>query len=223
MTRNSCKDDILAAALCILILFACTPLRFCLCQTWVHLCCRVWSWWTRLRRARAWASSPWRMFSPARISRNGPSRCHEAVFLNVYGAQESIQGMNSASLWSLAGRYDNHIPTRFLSPIDCLKIPALSSIEERGGIRVPNDTVFVLWAKKNELSCYSFFSFFFFWRMNSTGIKNFYRKKKRSCLLWRLRFFVKYQKSIYQVCFINKFLQLIYYQSWNYVIVESQK
>ncbi len=25
---------------------------------------------------------------------------------------------------ALAGRYDNHIPTRFLAPIDCLKIPA---------------------------------------------------------------------------------------------------
>ncbi len=34
--------------------------------------------------------------------------------------------MNSASLCSLAGRYDNPIPTRFLAPIDCLKIPALS-------------------------------------------------------------------------------------------------
>jgi len=32
--------------------------------------------------------------------------------------------MNSASLCSLAGRYDNDIPTRFLAPIDCLKIPA---------------------------------------------------------------------------------------------------
>ncbi len=30
-------------------------------------------------------------------------------------------GMNSASLCSLAGRYDNPIPTRFLVPIDCLK------------------------------------------------------------------------------------------------------
>ncbi len=32
--------------------------------------------------------------------------------------------MNSASLCSLAGRYDNPIPPRFLAPIDCLKIPA---------------------------------------------------------------------------------------------------
>jgi hypothetical protein len=35
--------------------------------------------------------------------------------------------MNSASLCSLAGRYDNPIPTRFLATIDCLKIPALDS------------------------------------------------------------------------------------------------
>jgi hypothetical protein len=33
--------------------------------------------------------------------------------------------MNSASLRSLAGRYDNPIPHRFLAPIDFLKIPAL--------------------------------------------------------------------------------------------------
>jgi hypothetical protein len=32
--------------------------------------------------------------------------------------------MNSASLCRLADRYDNSIPTRFLAPIDCLKIPA---------------------------------------------------------------------------------------------------
>jgi hypothetical protein len=36
-----------------------------------------------------------------------------------------FQGMNSVSLCSLAGRYDNPIPTQFLVPIDCLKIPAL--------------------------------------------------------------------------------------------------
>ncbi len=35
-----------------------------------------------------------------------------------------FQGINSTSLCSLAGRFDNPIPTRFLAPIDCLKIPA---------------------------------------------------------------------------------------------------
>ncbi len=41
------------------------------------------------------------------------------------GPRNLFQGMNSASLCSLAGRYDNPIPNRFLAPIDCLKIPAL--------------------------------------------------------------------------------------------------
>jgi hypothetical protein len=34
--------------------------------------------------------------------------------------------MNSASLCSLAGRYDNPIPPRFLAPTDSLKIRALA-------------------------------------------------------------------------------------------------
>jgi hypothetical protein len=34
--------------------------------------------------------------------------------------------MNPASLCILAGRYDNPIPTWFLAPTDCLKIPAQS-------------------------------------------------------------------------------------------------
>ncbi len=37
--------------------------------------------------------------------------------------------MYSASLRSLAGRYDNPIPTRCLAPIDCLKIPAQYSAQ----------------------------------------------------------------------------------------------
>ncbi len=37
--------------------------------------------------------------------------------------------MNSASLCSLAGRYDNPIPPRFLAPIDFLKIPAQHSLK----------------------------------------------------------------------------------------------
>ncbi len=35
-----------------------------------------------------------------------------------------FQGMNSASLCSLAGLYDSPIPPRFLAPVDSLKIPA---------------------------------------------------------------------------------------------------
>jgi hypothetical protein len=39
--------------------------------------------------------------------------------------RDRFQGMNSANLCSPAGWYDNPTPTRFLAPIDCLKIPAL--------------------------------------------------------------------------------------------------
>ncbi len=39
--------------------------------------------------------------------------------------RNQFQGMTSASLCSLAGRYDNRLPPRFLAPIDSLKIPAL--------------------------------------------------------------------------------------------------
>ncbi len=44
--------------------------------------------------------------------------------------------MNSASLCSLAGRYDNPLPLRFLAPIDFLKIPAQfmpTAVDEGGG------------------------------------------------------------------------------------------
>ncbi len=43
------------------------------------------------------------------------------------GPWNRFQGMNSASLCSLAGRYENPIPPRCLAPIDFLKIPAQSS------------------------------------------------------------------------------------------------
>ncbi len=48
----------------------------------------------------------------------------EPVFLNAWGPRNRFQGMNSASLCSLAGRYDNPLPPRILAPIDSLKIPA---------------------------------------------------------------------------------------------------
>ncbi len=44
-----------------------------------------------------------------------------------------FQGTNSARLCSLAGRYDNRISTRFIAPIDCLKIPAQICKFKNGG------------------------------------------------------------------------------------------
>ncbi len=47
--------------------------------------------------------------------------------------------MNSDSLCSLAGRYDNPFPSRFLSPIDCLKIPALSKVRLKLPLQVAQE------------------------------------------------------------------------------------
>jgi hypothetical protein len=52
-------------------------------------------------------------------------------FLTFKEPRNRFQGISSSSLCSLAGRYDNPIPTRFLAPIDCLKIPALLSLASR--------------------------------------------------------------------------------------------
>jgi hypothetical protein len=51
-------------------------------------------------------------------------------FYTFMKPRNRVQGMNSASLCSLAGRYNNPIPSWFLAPIDCLKIPALAYIGE---------------------------------------------------------------------------------------------
>jgi hypothetical protein len=55
-------------------------------------------------------------------------------FLTFVEPRNRFQEMNSASLCSLADRYDNPIPTRFLALIDCLKILALSLLPGGGGL-----------------------------------------------------------------------------------------
>ncbi len=45
-----------------------------------------------------------------------------------------FQEINSASLCCLTGRDDNPIPTRFLAPIDCLKILAQSFVNTVGSL-----------------------------------------------------------------------------------------
>jgi hypothetical protein len=62
----------------------------------------------------------------------GPSDLPEPMYSNpselspyFMEPRNRFQEMNSASLCSQAGQFDNPIPTRFLAPIDCLKITAL--------------------------------------------------------------------------------------------------
>ncbi len=65
------------------------------------------------------------IFKPFKETRNRfrATARQSPYFKTFMEPRNRIQGMNSASLCSLAGRYDNPIPTRFLAPIDCLKIP----------------------------------------------------------------------------------------------------
>jgi hypothetical protein len=54
-------------------------------------------------------------------------RSKKIVFVfvvHVMKPRNRFQGINSAGQCSLAGQYNNPIPTWFLVPIDCLKIPA---------------------------------------------------------------------------------------------------
>jgi hypothetical protein len=57
------------------------------------------------------------------------ARIQREFFKHFMEARNRFQGNDSASLCSLAGRYDNPIPTRFLAPIDCSKIPAQTSLK----------------------------------------------------------------------------------------------
>ncbi len=66
---------------------------------------------------------PFRIFSKIRRRYDGPGE-RSPNFETFKKPKNRFQGINSARLWSLVGRYDNPIPTRFLAPIDCFKIPA---------------------------------------------------------------------------------------------------
>jgi hypothetical protein len=59
------------------------------------------------------------------------------IFLNFKDPRNRFQVINFASLCSLAGRYDKLIPTRFLAPIEYLKIQALFAYT-RGIMQSPN-------------------------------------------------------------------------------------
>jgi hypothetical protein len=53
----------------------------------------------------------------------------------------------------MAGRYDKSVPTRFLVPINCLKIPALSSLSPS---KNPQECKHVLYADKGENTAHEF-------------------------------------------------------------------
>ncbi len=59
------------------------------------------------------------------------------------GPRNWFQGINSSSLWSPAGRYHNPVPTQFLAPIDCLKIPAQVSLPRNGSERNSDSSFYI--------------------------------------------------------------------------------
>jgi hypothetical protein len=65
-------------------------------------------------------------YRPARLGID--SWAPEKVYkyrLRLHRLAKSILGLKSLKIPSLAGQNDNPIPTRFLAPIDCPKLPAL--------------------------------------------------------------------------------------------------
>jgi hypothetical protein len=65
------------------------------------------------------------VFSPSYLEVD--KRSYRWYFKTFKEPRNRFQGIDSAKLCSLMGRYDNPIPTRFLAPIGCSKIPALGS------------------------------------------------------------------------------------------------
>jgi hypothetical protein len=77
------------------------------------------------------------------------------------GPRNWFQGMNSASLCSLAGRYENPIPPRCLAPKDFLKIPAQNraSVDRLPCILVSINNLYICFAQCVEQGKNWFFSF----------------------------------------------------------------
>ncbi len=54
------------------------------------------------------------------------AKCNLRRYFQTFSeARNRYVGIDSASIFSLSGRFDNPIPARFLTPIECSKIPAL--------------------------------------------------------------------------------------------------
>ncbi len=67
----------------------------------------------------------------------------EPEFLKFYGAQESILRKEFRQpIGSLAGRYNNPIPPRYLALIDCLKIPAQLMCDRDGALYSVHATLY---------------------------------------------------------------------------------
>ncbi len=92
------------------------------------------------------------------------------------GPRNWCQGMNSASLCSLAGRYENPIPPRCLAPRDFLKIPALANVGGGGGRGTKSNTDDI---QKNLALVLLFLFFYLRGRMNIHSYAFYYSFLRR--------------------------------------------
>ncbi len=94
-------------------------------------CPDTWSWRSPSSRPSLPSTSTRLLLTSASRMLSGSwlDKTLNTEFLNYNEPKNRFQGINYASLCSLAGRYENLIPTRFLAPIDCLKISALAWIK----------------------------------------------------------------------------------------------
>jgi hypothetical protein len=87
-----------------------------------------WCYFSRLVPVSNACNDDIRLGFPVLHKLNPNCKTAEAVFLNVYGTPESIPRNEFRQPCSLAGRYDNPLPPRFLAPLDSLKIPDLDTV-----------------------------------------------------------------------------------------------
>ncbi len=108
-----------------------------------------------------------------------------------------LQGINSASPCSLAGRYDNPIPPRFLAPTDFLKFPAQGSVlkpvehiaVKKSSTWAVTEEYYTLIKNKNKFSSYLDFS------VAQTG-----KRQDATCIFPLLLFLLSRLKVLCVVC-----------------------
>jgi hypothetical protein len=100
-----------------------------------------------------------------------------SCFQTMVSPRNRFQGINSASLCSLAGRYDNPSPTRFLAPIVGLKIPAQCCESGYGGWP-PGSESFLLYLSKMQRNCRKKFNILYYLLFSTYLAKNVHKKVK---------------------------------------------
>jgi len=111
-----------------------------------------------------------------------------------------MNSVSLVSLCSLAGRYDNPIPPRFLAPIDCLKIPALVLMESTSPSPPCNSLIGHLLKSMKWRCCSLVWPISFMTQTSSQGHRTFTEKSFRiqnanKCLRSCVEFVINFVRS----------------------------